>query len=35
VDIEANMLMKKIAKSNVEKSHPEQHLTLLVEATKA
>jgi len=33
--IDANMLMKKMAKGNVEKSHPEQHLVLLNEATKA
>jgi hypothetical protein len=35
VVIEANMLMKKMAKGNVEKSHPEQHLQLLNEAAKA
>jgi hypothetical protein len=35
VVIEANMLMKKMAKGNVEKSHPEQHLVLLNEAVKA
>jgi hypothetical protein len=34
VVIEANMLMKKMAKGNVEKSHPEQHAALLAEATK-
>ncbi|KAJ3946195.1 uncharacterized protein N0V96_004555 [Colletotrichum fioriniae] len=35
VDIEANMLMKKMAKGNVEKTHPEQHAALLVHAGKA
>ncbi|KXH60971.1 hypothetical protein CSAL01_07556 [Colletotrichum salicis] len=35
VDIEANMLMKKMAKGNVEKTHPEQHAALLVQAGKA
>ncbi|OLN93223.1 hypothetical protein CCHL11_07573 [Colletotrichum chlorophyti] len=35
VDIEANLLMKKMAKSNVEKTHPEQHTALLVQASKA
>jgi hypothetical protein len=35
VIIEANMLMKKMAKGNVEKSRPEQHLQLLNEAAKA
>ncbi|KAK1997048.1 hypothetical protein LX36DRAFT_579256 [Colletotrichum falcatum] len=35
VDIDANMLMKKMAKGNVEKTHPEQHAALLVEASKA
>jgi hypothetical protein len=35
VVIEANILMKKMAKGNVEKSHPEQHLVLLNEAAKA
>ncbi|KAF9870579.1 hypothetical protein CkaCkLH20_11885 [Colletotrichum karsti] len=35
VEIEANMLMKKMAKGNVEKTHPEQHAALLVQAGKA
>ncbi|KZL65421.1 polyketide synthase protein [Colletotrichum incanum] len=35
VDIDANMLMKKMAKGNVEKTHPEQHAALLVQAGKA
>jgi len=35
VEIEANVLVKKMAKGNVEKSHPEQHLALLVGATNA
>ncbi|KAK2054504.1 hypothetical protein LY76DRAFT_230696 [Colletotrichum caudatum] len=35
VSIDANMLMKKMAKGNVEKTHPEQHAALLVEAGKA
>lgn len=29
VDIDANFMMKKVAKSNVEKTHPEQHMKLL------
>ncbi|KAL6706983.1 hypothetical protein ACN47E_004933 [Coniothyrium glycines] len=29
VDIDANFMMKKVAKSNVEKTHPEQHVKLL------
>ncbi|KAK1595507.1 uncharacterized protein LY79DRAFT_546614 [Colletotrichum navitas] len=35
VDIDANMIMKKMAKGNVEKTHPEQHAALLAEASKA
>ncbi|KAL0938365.1 uncharacterized protein CTRU02_204975 [Colletotrichum truncatum] len=35
VDIDANVLMKKMAKSNVEKTHPGQHEVLLVQAGKA
>jgi hypothetical protein len=35
VTIEANMLMKKMVKGGVEKSHPEQHNTILKEAVKA
>lgn len=34
VEIDANFMMKKVAKSNVEKTHPEQHVKLL-EAIKA
>jgi hypothetical protein len=34
VDIDANFMMKKVAKSNVEKTHPEQHVKLL-EAARA
>jgi hypothetical protein len=34
VEIEANFMMKKVAKSNVEKTHPEQHVKLL-EAARA
>jgi hypothetical protein len=34
VDIDANFMMKKVAKSNVEKTHPEQHAKLL-EAAQA
>lgn len=34
VVIEANTIIKMMAKGNVEKSHPEQHLALLVEAMK-
>ncbi|CAA9960828.1 hypothetical protein CFE70_004203 [Pyrenophora teres f. teres 0-1] len=29
IDIDANFMMKKVAKSTVEKTHPEQHLKLL------
>jgi hypothetical protein len=29
VDIDANFMMKKVAKSNVEKTHPGQHVKLL------
>jgi hypothetical protein len=29
VDIDANFMMKKVAKSNVDKTHPEQHVKLL------
>ncbi|KAF1846264.1 uncharacterized protein K460DRAFT_417383 [Cucurbitaria berberidis CBS 394.84] len=29
VEIDANFMMKKVAKSNVEKTHPEQHMKLL------
>jgi hypothetical protein len=29
VDIDANFMMKKVAKLNVEKTHPEQHVKLL------
>ncbi|WYZ42379.1 hypothetical protein EsH8_VI_000078 [Colletotrichum jinshuiense] len=35
VDIEANIVMKKMAKGNVEKTHPEQHAALLVQAQSA
>jgi hypothetical protein len=35
VVIKANMLVRMMAKGNVEKSHPEQHAALLVEAAKA
>jgi hypothetical protein len=35
VVIEANMIMKKMAKGNVEKSHPEHHVQLLNDAIKA
>jgi len=34
VEIDANMLMKKMARTNVEKSHPEQHKVLISEAGK-
>ncbi|CAN9167586.1 unnamed protein product [Alternaria alternata] len=34
IDIDANFMMKKVAKSNVEKTHPEQHMKLL-EAAQA
>ncbi|KAF1935724.1 hypothetical protein EJ02DRAFT_470977 [Clathrospora elynae] len=34
VEIEANFVMKKLAKSTVEKTHPEQHMKLL-EAARA
>jgi len=34
VDIDANFMMTKMAKSNVEKTHPKHHITLL-EAVKA
>jgi hypothetical protein len=34
VDIDANFMMKKVAKNNVEKTHPEQHMKLL-EAARA
>lgn len=29
IDIDANFMMKKVAKSNVEKTHPGQHVKLL------
>jgi hypothetical protein len=29
VEIDANFMMKKVAKSNVEKTHPGQHVRLL------
>jgi hypothetical protein len=32
VEIDANMVMKKMAKGNVEKSHPDQHKTLIAQA---
>jgi hypothetical protein len=35
VDIEANMLVKKMAKGNVEGTHPKQHVALLEQAAKA
>lgn len=35
VVIEANMLLKKMVKGNVEKTHPDQHLSLLKEAAVA
>lgn len=35
VDIDANMIMKKMAKGNVEGSHPKQHVALLEQAQKA
>lgn len=35
VDIDANFMMKKVAKSNVEKTHPEQHVKLLEAAVAA
>jgi hypothetical protein len=35
VEIDANMVVKKIVKGNVEKSHPEHHVTLFTEAQKA
>jgi hypothetical protein len=34
IDIDANFMMKKVAKSNVEKTHPQQHMKLL-EAAQA
>ncbi|KAI4618877.1 uncharacterized protein J4E88_004828 [Alternaria novae-zelandiae] len=34
IDIDANFMMKKVAKNNVEKTHPEQHMKLL-EAAQA
>ncbi|KAL1798201.1 hypothetical protein ACET3X_002238 [Alternaria dauci] len=34
VEIDANFMMKKVAKTNVEKTHPEQHMKLL-EAAQA
>jgi hypothetical protein len=34
IEIDANFMMKKVAKSNVEKTHPEQHMKLL-EAAQA
>ncbi|KAI5924113.1 hypothetical protein F4810DRAFT_719368 [Camillea tinctor] len=35
VEIESNLLMKKMVKGNVEKSHPEQHRGFLAEAARA
>ncbi|KAF2434665.1 hypothetical protein EJ08DRAFT_426026 [Tothia fuscella] len=35
VIIDTNMLMKKMVKGNVEKTHPEQHLAILKEASAA
>lgn len=35
VEIDANMVVKKLVKGNVEKSHPEHHSTLFTEAQKA
>jgi hypothetical protein len=29
IDIDANFMMKKVVKNNVEKTHPEQHMKLL------
>ncbi len=35
VEIDGNFMMKKMAKGNVEKTHPQQHTLLLEQATKA
>ena len=35
VEIDANMVVKKMVKGNVEKSHPEHHASLYAEAQKA
>ncbi|KAF2098132.1 hypothetical protein NA57DRAFT_57300 [Rhizodiscina lignyota] len=35
VDIDANMIMKRMAKANVDGSHPKQHVVLLEQAQKA
>ncbi|KAI1505647.1 hypothetical protein F5X99DRAFT_404681 [Biscogniauxia marginata] len=35
VEIDSNMLMNKMIKGNVEKSHPEQHQDFLAEAARA
>lgn len=35
VEIDANMIMKKMAKGNVEGTHPKQHVALLEQAAKA
>jgi len=35
VEIDANIAVKKLVKGNIEKSHPEHHVTLFTEAQKA
>ena|SRR5579871_759506 len=35
VEIDANMVVKKVVKGNVEKSHPEHHASLYAQAQKA
>jgi len=35
IEIDGNFMMKKMAKGNVEKTHPHQHTLLLEQTTKA